>query len=248
MIKISKSTGDHLRKEYALNRIEDASVNLLNVINDILDMSKIEANRLELSPVEFNIEKILQKAISVVSFKIDERQQKFSIAADINVPRFIVGDDQRLLQVLTNLLSNASKFTQEKGEIILKVSLMEEKDNLCILQFEVADNGIGISEEQQQRLFKPFSQAENGTSREFGGTGLGLALCRRIVNLMGGNIWVESELGKGARFLFTIKAARGKQNLLSQLNPKIKRKELSVLTIDDEDTARDYFKTLFDCS
>ncbi len=246
MIKISKSTDDFLRKEYALNKIEDASANLLNVINDILDMSKIEANKLELSPVEFNIEKILQKAISVVSFKIDEKKQKFSISADINVPRFIVCDDQRLLQVITNLLSNANKFTQEKGSIALTVSLTEEKDNLCTLQFEVADNGIGISKEQQERLFKPFSQAESGTSRTFGGTGLGLALCRRIVDLMGGNIWIESELGKGARFFFTIKTTRGKQTLLSQLNPEIKREDVSVLAVDNEEAALDYFKTLFE--
>ncbi len=246
MIKISKGTDDNLRKEYVLDRIEDASVNLLNVINDILDMSKIEANKLELSPVEFNIEKVLQKAISVVSFKIDEKQQKFSVSADINVPRFIVCDDQRLLQVITNLLSNANKFTQEKGKISLKVSLIEEKDNLCTLQFEVADNGIGISKEQRERLFKPFSQAESGTSRTFGGTGLGLALCRRIVDLMEGDIWIESELGKGAKFFFTIKTTRGKQTLLSQLNPNIKREDVSVLTVDNEAAARDYFKTLFE--
>ncbi len=246
MIKISKSTDDLLRKEYALNRIEDASTNLLNVINDILDMSKIEANKLELSPVEFNIEKMLQKAISVVSFKIDEKQQKISVAADINVPRFIVCDDQRLLQVITNLLSNANKFTQEKGKIALKVSLTEEKNGICTLQFEIADNGIGISVEQQKRLFKPFSQAESGTSRVFGGTGLGLALSRRIVELMGGNIWIESELGKGAKFFFTIKTTRGKQTLLSQLNPEIKREDLTILAVDNEELTRGYFKTLFE--
>jgi CheY-like chemotaxis protein len=116
-----------------------------------------------------------------------------------------MGDDQRIAQVITNLLSNAVKFTPEGGNIHIEASLIDETDENCELRIEVADNGIGVSPDQQEKLFNAFEQAESGTSRKYGGTGLGLAISKRIVELMGGKIWVESELGKGARFIFTIR-------------------------------------------
>ena len=209
MMSIAKDAQDLTRKDYALNKIKDASVSLLGIVNDVLDMAKIEADKLELSPIEYSVEWMLQKVLSVVKFRMDEKQQKFEMVMDAAIPRFIVGDDQRLSQVVTNLLTNASKFTPEGGEINLNISLQSEENRVCELRFEVSDNGIGISPEQQGKLFQAFLQAESGTSRAFGGTGLGLALCKRIVGLMGGQIWVESELGKGARFIFTVKAERG---------------------------------------
>jgi CheY-like chemotaxis protein/anti-sigma regulatory factor (Ser/Thr protein kinase) len=157
-----------------------------------------------------------------------------------------VGDDHRLSQVLTNVLTNAVKFTPEGGVIRLDARLEEETDGLCTLRIEVADTGIGISPEQQEKLFSAFGQAESGISREFGGTGLGLTIAKRIVELMDGKIWVESELGKGARFIFTIKARRGQKNLRSLLDPGVNWKTVRVLAVDDEQETRDYLKSLFD--
>ncbi|MDR0325685.1 MAG: response regulator [Oscillospiraceae bacterium] len=245
MTAIGKGARDINEMQYALGKIEDASANLLNVINDVLDMSKIEANKLELSPAEFNIEWMLQRVVSVVNFRMNEKRQIFDAHVDVKVPHFIIGDDQRLAQVVTNLLANASKFTPPNGSIHLAVSLAGELDGLCTLRFEVTDSGIGISKEQQENLFHAFSQAESGISRTYGGTGLGLALCKRIVELMDGEIRVESESGQGARFIFTIKAVRGKRRLLSLLSPVVKGEELHILAVDDDEFMREYIKGVF---
>jgi CheY-like chemotaxis protein len=132
------------------------------------------------------------------------------------VPQSFIGDDQRLAQVITNLLSNAVKFTPERGTISLDVSLSGEKNGICELRVVVADNGIGISYEQQKRLFSAFEQADSGISRAFGGTGLGLSISKHIVELMDGGIWVESEPGKGSRFIFTVKMKRDEKEAASQ--------------------------------
>ncbi|MDR0293266.1 MAG: response regulator [Oscillospiraceae bacterium] len=209
MTAIGKNSGETDRKDYALNRIEEASSHLLGVINDILDMSKIEADKLELSPVEFDLESMIQKAVTVISFRVEEKRQRFTVDVDSKLPRFIIGDDQRLTQVIVNLLSNAVKFTPEGGEIRLGISLVSENDGICELRIEVADNGIGMSSEQQEKLFHAFAQADIGISREYGGTGLGLAISKRIVELMDGEILVESEFGRGTRFTVTVKARMG---------------------------------------
>ena len=208
MSAIGKRTEDIDEKNRALSKIENASSHLFGVINDVLDMAKIEANKLELSPVDFNFEKMLQKVTAVVSFRAEEKEQSLTVNVDSDVPGDIVGDDQRLAQVITNLLSNAIKFTPDGGEISLSASLVSESGGECQLRIEVADNGIGISPAQQNKLFGMFEQAESGTSRKFGGTGLGLVISKRIVEMMGGRIWVESELGSGARFIFIIKTRR----------------------------------------
>ncbi|MDR2668696.1 MAG: GAF domain-containing protein, partial [Desulfovibrio sp.] len=198
MTAIGLGTADTARKDYAFEKIEEASTHLLGIINDVLDMSKIEANKLELSPAPFNFERMLRKVVDVVNFRIEEKQQNFNIILGRGIPGTVIGDDQRLAQVLTNLLSNAVKFTPENGSIRLSASLEHEEGNICTVEFAVADTGIGISEEQQARLFSSFQQAESSTSRKFGGTGLGLAISRRIVEMMGGRIWIESEPGKGS--------------------------------------------------
>jgi signal transduction histidine kinase/CheY-like chemotaxis protein len=209
MTAIGRNTADTERKNYALDKINEASAQLLSVINDVLDMSKIEANKLELSVIEFSFEQVLQKVMTIISFKAEDKRQKLSLNADKNIPDYLIGDDQRLAQVILNLLSNAVKFTPEGGEISLDAHLIGKNEEECELRIEVSDNGIGISPEQQKGLFNSFAQAESGISREFGGTGLGLAISKRIVEYMGGKVWIESELGKGARFIFTIKARCG---------------------------------------
>jgi PAS domain S-box-containing protein len=241
MTSIAKSSSDAERKDYCLQKIEDASTHLLGVINDILDMSKIEANKLELCFADFDFERMLQKVVNVINFKVDEKHQMFTVYIGKYVPRCLVGDDQRLAQVITNLLSNAVKFTPEKGSITLNARLLREKDGVCTIQIEVTDSGIGISPEQQSRLFTSFEQAETGTARKFGGTGLGLAISKRIVEMMGGKIWIESELGRGSTFAFTIQARRSTGEQRSLLAPGVNWDTIRVLAVDDTPEIREHF-------
>jgi len=213
MTAIAKAAKDPEKMNNALGKIEDASVHLLGVINDILDMSKIEAEKLELSPVAFNFEEMIQHVVSIVNFKIIEKEQKLFIEIDDNIPDILVCDDQRLSQVITNLLSNAVKFTPDQGAISLKAALAGHEGNVYTVQFQVTDTGIGITEEQQTKLFTSFGQAESGTMRKFGGTGLRLVISKRIVEMMGGEISMTSEPDKGTIFTFTVKAEEpGEEN------------------------------------
>jgi signal transduction histidine kinase/DNA-binding response OmpR family regulator len=244
MTAIAKASENIEKKDYCLKKIEDASAHLLGVINDILDMSKIEADKFELSPVEFLFEKMLQKVVAVSSFRAGEKKQNFSVYIDKDIPPALVGDDQRLSQVIANLVSNAVKFTPEEGSIRLEARLYEEFGGKCMIKISVADSGIGVTPEQKQRLFHSFEQADSGTSRKFGGTGLGLAISRRIVEMMGGRIWVESEPGKGAVFSFTAVLQKGTGQKKSLLNPGINWKNLRILTVDDDRDILEYFTDL----
>ncbi|MDR0457326.1 MAG: response regulator [Treponema sp.] len=214
MTAIGKSSETGKKKNYAFEKIDNASKHLLGVINDILDMSKIEANKFELSPVSFNFEKMLQKVINIITFRVEEHRQKFFVVIDKNIPLMLIGDDQRLAQVITNLLSNAVKFTPEEGVIRLSAFLLPEAGDLCRLQINVEDTGIGITAENKARLFHSFEQAEAGTARKYGGTGLGLSISRNIVELMGGTIEVVSEPGQGSTFTFTALLQREKPKTL----------------------------------
>ena len=244
MTAIAKSAADLEKKDYCLKKIDDAAAHLLGVINDILDMSKIEANKFELSPVEFVFEKMLQKVVGVSSFRVDEKKQNFSVYIDRDIPPVLIGDDQRLSQVIANLVSNAVKFTPEGGSIHLDARLAGVRDKFCTLKISVADTGIGISAEQKPRLFSSFEQADSGTSRKFGGTGLGLAISKRIVEMMGGSIWADSAPGKGSTFTFTVTAEKGKSQTEGLLSPGVNWKNLKVLMVDDDPDIRDYFREL----
>jgi len=245
MTSIGIKTTDRDEKDIALHKISSASSHLLGVINDVLDMSKIEANKLELDPIEFNFERMCQKAMAVVNFRIDEKQQLLFACVDKDIPHFLIGDEQRLIQVITNLLSNAVKFTPNEGEISLKGSLIGLVDEICEIRIEVSDSGIGISPEQQRKLFDAFEQAERGTSREYGGTGLGLVISKSIVELMDGRIWVESELGEGATFIFTVKMQRGQKKPHSLLTTGVNWETVKILAVDDMAETRDQFVNLF---
>jgi CheY-like chemotaxis protein len=207
-------------------------------------MSKIEANMLELSPIEFNFEKMLQKIVTVVNFRIEEKKQKFSVHIDKAIPRTLIADDQRLAQVITNLLINAVKFTPEKGSITLNACFMGEENGLCTLQISVADTGIGITSEQQTRLFNSFQQAESNTTRKFGGTGLGLAISKNIVEMMDGKIWIESEIDKGSTFIFTVRMKKGTGKDQGILIPGLNLKDVRVLAVDDDTDVLDSFKEI----
>jgi PAS domain S-box-containing protein len=211
MTSIGMSATDAGRKDYCLDKIAVASKHLLGIINDILDMSKIEADKFELVPAEFNFDKMMQQIVSANKFLIDEKKQKLTVNNDSNIPKVLTGDEQRLAQVITNLLWNAVKFTPHEGSISVNTQFLEEKDGFCTIKCSVSDTGIGISPEQQSRLFQAFQQTESSMSRRYGGTGLGLSISKNIVEMMGGKIWIDSELGKGATFSFTIQAKLGEE-------------------------------------
>ena len=211
MTAIGMKSADLEGKNQALAKIDNAASHLLGVINDILDMAKIEANKMELAPVKYHFKKMLQRVQSVMRFHLDEKQQLLAVNIDENIPAFVIGDEQRLAQAITNLLSNAVKFTGAGGDIQLKISLAAEQESICQLRFEVIDNGIGIAHEQLDTLFNAFVQADTEYKHTRGGTGLGLSITKSIIELMGGLITVDSELGKGTKFTFTVKVLRSSE-------------------------------------
>ena len=242
MTNIAKSSKDADKKEYCLDKIQDASTHLLGVINDILDMSKIEASKFELSFSEFSFEKMLMRVVNVVNFRIDEKNQNLLVDLAPELQHSVISDEQRLSQVITNLLANAVKFTPEHGSIVIKASKLSEENGECLLRVDISDTGIGMTEEQIGRLFRSFEQADGGISRRFGGTGLGLAISKSIVELMGGEIWAVSENGLGSTFSFTIKAKRGSKVMHKRLSPGISWNTLRVLVVDDAPEVLEYFK------
>ena len=233
MASIGKNAPSIERKNYALGKIEEASSHLLGVINDVLDMAKIEAGKLELVLVDFSFEKVLKKAINAISFRMEQKQQEFHVTVDGSIPQLLVGDDQRLTQVIINLLSNAVKYTPEGGQIRLNTWLSDVKDGEYTITVEVSDTGMGISPELNSRIFDAFEQADGGTSRKFGGTGLGLAISKRIIDMMGGEISVTSELGKGSVFTFYFKTVRSQTMKAPMLDPSVNWENIRILAIDD---------------
>jgi signal transduction histidine kinase/CheY-like chemotaxis protein len=240
MTSIGMNANDLEQKNYAFKIIEDASTHLLGVINDVLDMSKIEAKMLELSSDEFYFEKMLRKTVAVLNFRIEEKKQKFKVHIDRKIPKTFIGDDQRLSQVITNLLGNAVKFTGEGGSISLDACLLKEINNICTLQIEVTDTGIGISAEQQEKIFRSFQQAESGTTRKFGGTGLGLAISKNIVEIMGGKIWVQSEIKKGSKFTFTVQLKRGNEKEYCLPASDINLSDIRIMMINNDTDVMKY--------
>lgn len=229
---------DQKQKNY-VEKIERASQSLLSIINDILDFSKIEAGKLDIESVPFQLDTMLEDLSDMFSEKAAHKQIELLFAVAPNVPRYLLGDSLRLGQVLINLMNNAIKFT-ERGEVLLSLSLVEQQDDDVVLRFSVRDSGIGLTEQQQAKLFKSFTQADTSTTRKYGGTGLGLAICKQLVELMGGNIGVESQFGHGSTFYFTVKLqiSEGQKLVLEQ-----ELEGMSVLVVDDNATARDIMRT-----
>ncbi len=187
------------QKEYVAD-IFTSGQHLLSLVNDILDLSKVEAGKMELEIKEFNIERLIETSIALFKEKAFKQslEMTFEIAQGLDT---MIGDERKIKQVLFNLLGNAVKFTREGGEIHVGATLTDDKE---FLKYSVSDNGMGISHEDQNKLFKPFQQVDTRLTRKYKGTGLGLSLCKRIVELHGGRIWVESEAGKGSNFIFVI--------------------------------------------
>jgi CheY-like chemotaxis protein len=246
MINIAADTDEVQTIKRYLDKACSASKYVLGVINDILDISKIEANKLELADGEFDFEKMLIGIIDVMSIRAEEKHQNFAVNLNVNVPPFIIGDELRLSQVITNLLTNAIKFTPENGKIALNAEKTDESGDGLILRVEVADTGIGITEEQQKRLFTSYGQADSGIAKTFGGTGLGLAISKRIVELMQGKIWIESELNKGSKFIFTIKVKRGSDKTKTQLSAKLNMDDVRILAVDNSEETITYFSHIME--
>jgi len=227
MTAIAKKTDDPIRINDALNKVSDAASHLLGIINAVLDMSKIESENMELQSVSFDLHNMIDKIVDIHKFKIEEKSHRLGVSIGGDVPRLYEGDDQRLTQVITNLLSNAIIYTTAGGEIHLSVVLERESDGECGLRFEVRDNGIGISPEQQGRLFDMFEQADGSIVRRYGGTGLGLTISKRLVELMGGELSVESTLGEGSAFYFTVNLK--KLDILPALAKQMNASQMDVL-------------------
>ncbi|MBE9539976.1 MAG: response regulator, partial [Proteobacteria bacterium] len=198
---------DDKQKNY-IEKVNRSAEVLLGIVDDILDFSKIEAGKLTMEQIEFRLEDVLDNLSNLVGLKAEDSglELRFDIASD--TPLALIGDPLRLGQILVNLGNNAVKFT-DRGEVVIKISPLSSEGNQVKLQFDVADTGIGMTEEQQARLFQPFSQADSSTTRTYGGTGLGLAICRELTGMMGGEIWVKSEAGKGSVFSFTANFGKG---------------------------------------
>ena len=186
-----------------ITKISSSAQSLLSIINDILDFSKIEAGKLTLESAPFKLEEVFANISTLISVKAEEKGLELIYAIDPSVPANLIGDSTRLSQILTNLSSNAVKFT-EKGEIVLRCNLLEQNSDSVHLQFSVQDSGIGLSQEQQNKLFQSFTQADTSTTRKYGGTGLGLSICKQLVEMMDGEISIESAPDEGSTFTFTV--------------------------------------------
>jgi two-component system sensor histidine kinase/response regulator len=186
-----------------LDTIQSSGEALLTIINDILDFSKIDAGKLEIENIEFDIRRTTEEAVEILAKTAHEKGLEIATLISGDVPQVVSGDPGRLRQVLTNLISNAIKFTKQ-GEVVIKVHRLKTQAGRSTFEFEVSDSGIGVSAEQKERLFHAFTQADTSTTRKYGGTGLGLSICRRLVSMMGGEIGVESIPGEGSAFSFTV--------------------------------------------
>lgn len=228
---LSLQTELNLKQQQYLNIIHTAANSLLTLINDILDFSKIEADKLELEQLSFNLNEVLDNLVNLVLEKVKEKKLALLIDLDNSIPLGLVGDAFRLNQILINLVNNAIKFTDE-GEIILKIEGRASTKKRISLKFSVIDSGIGLSHEQSSKLFNSFSQADTSTTRKYGGSGLGLSICKRLVELMGGKIWLHSEPGKGSTFCFEIELEIAEKWIDKACLPHHEYYDLPVLIID----------------
>jgi two-component system sensor histidine kinase/response regulator len=223
-----------------LETVRMSAESLLSVINDILDFSKIEAGKVDLEEVDFDLRECMENTLRTLALRADEKGLELLCDVNADVPEILRGDPHRLRQIVTNLIGNALKFTH-KGEVTLKVDTVAANSDLCTLHFVVADTGIGIAPDKLESVFESFSQADTSTTRMYGGTGLGLTISRKLVEMMGGHIQVKSELGKGSEFHFTVQLKRGEEQAPSVETVHAAGDVLAgarVLVVDDNRTNR----------
>ena len=224
------------QRDYA-ETIRRSGDSLLSIINDILDFSKIEAGKLEFETIDFDLRSTAEESLELLAERAEAKGIELTGLVEYDVPTMLKGDPGRIRQVLVNLLGNAVKFT-EGGEVVLRAGLAEGGQETAVVRFEVADTGIGMTEEQRARLFRSFSQADASTTRRYGGTGLGLAISKRLVEVMGGEIGVQSEPGKGSTFWFTLPLKRSGKAVSASPKHTADFRGLRVLAVDDNATNR----------
>ncbi|MCL1067438.1 response regulator [Shewanella olleyana] len=243
MLQLAQRTQLTPQQQDYLNKAGFSAQSLLRIINDILDFSKIEAGKLELERVSFPLDKVLDHVIDMNAQKAQEKGVELLLYAPVTAGLILSGDPLRLGQVLVNLLSNAVKFTQN-GEIELGCEDVGERDHRITLKFWVRDTGIGISQEQQAKLFDAFSQADGSTTRKYGGTGLGLSISKHLVSLMGGTMEVLSEPNQGSTFSFNISFEIAEENVIAPLVVPEQLNNLTTLVVDDNPSALQIYSTL----
>ncbi|WP_372880767.1 transporter substrate-binding domain-containing protein [Psychromonas sp.] len=233
---------DSKQRNY-IEKVNYSAESLLGIINDILDFSKIEAGQLAIEKNDFHLEDVFNNLANLLGLKAEEKKLELMFDLSPQLPFTLIGDPLRLTQILLNLGNNAVKFT-EQGNIIIKAEVREENEQQVKLYFSIRDTGVGLSAEQQQRLFKAFSQADTSTTRKYGGTGLGLVISKNLVELMGGEIWLDSEAGVGSNFQFTVTLQKqhGKSSMIGL--PARKLQGLRVLVVDDNEAAREILCTM----
>ena len=245
MTHLAMQTQLSAKQEDYLQKIQTGAHSLLRIINDILDFSKIEAGKLDIENIEFNLEDVLENMANLVPAKAREKHLEILFATAPDIPLALVGDPLRLGQILLNLTNNAVKFT-EQGEIVIATELLNKNDDQVTLQFSVRDTGIGMSADQAAKLFQPFTQADSSTTRQYGGTGLGLTICKRLVEMMKGNIWVKSELGQGSTFFFNAVFGLATQEIEKRSHLVGSLKGTRALVVDDSLTSQNIFKEILE--
>jgi signal transduction histidine kinase/CheY-like chemotaxis protein len=231
-----------------LQTVRFSSDTLLSVINDVLDFSKIEAGKIDLEDADFNFRDCLESTVKSLAVRSNEKGLELACALAADLPEFVCGDSTRLRQIVTNLIGNAIKFTAA-GEVILRA----ERDTAAaaggeggsLFHFVVADTGIGIPEDKREIIFKPFAQADTSTTRKYGGTGLGLTITTRLVQMMGGRIWIESQVGKGSQFHFTLQFRTSQMTGSSDVYPALELHGIRALIVDDNHTNRRILEGMF---
>jgi len=233
--QLLKYTATSDEQEEFITVIENSSDNLLSIVNDILDLSKIKADKIELESIEFDPVAKFESAVESYAAKAAEKNVDFNIFVDPELPSAMLGDPTKISQIIINLISNAIKFTSENGNVDVLIAKVAESKKYTSVAFSVTDTGIGITEEQQKNIFDSFSQADASTSRKFGGTGLGLAISAKLVNFMGGNIEIRSQEGKGSTFYFTLQLEKTVDDT-ERVNPNMNAIKVG-LVIPDVDAA-----------
>ncbi len=220
-----------------INKIQESSEILLSLVNDILDFSKLDFGKIQIETIDFKLSEKIHQSVSLVSQIARNKKLEISYRIDPDLPTFLKGDPSRISQVLLNLLSNAVKFTEE-GRIQLIVQLQNQENEFLNVKFKVIDTGVGVAQEAQGKIFDAFVQEDISTTRKYGGTGLGLSICKRLVGLMGGEIGVVSEVGRGSTFWFSLPLEKGEKKIISDFSSKTLPKTSSdkkILVVEDNE-------------
>ncbi len=229
---LMKNTVLNKTQQDYISKILNSANTLLEIINDILDFSKIEAGKIELEEIEFSLSSIIDSLTNIINIKVSEKKINFVISINDEVPEKLVGDPLRLKQILLNLVNNAVKFTDE-GEIVIDIlNPVFMDDNRILLEFSVRDTGIGISEDNRKKLFQSFTQADSSVTRKYGGSGLGLTICKKLTSLMGGDIWIDEKYLNGSKFCFSAVFRTGSENDNKIIKKSASFHEYNVLIVD----------------